>query len=152
MINVYEYIERKLAEQRIFDEINITLTKDGYGTAITVTNGDLPRRYMIYICKEKLRWYNFFHKLAVRHEIGHVIAQNKIDAGTFDKPLHEIQSHSFFRTMQITWYWNPLLRWIKRMLGFSLSIDYKKEDDYDETKYTHMDVEMFCDWYALFGE
>jgi len=111
-----------------------------------------------------LKTYNMFYAkkdltkavmLTIRHEIGHVIFDEMLDwsedGNDIKKMFQKIKKRKWFCRIQRVWYWNKFIRWIKRKCGFSTKLWYKKNDKYRSTEYIMSEVELFADWFAVYG-
>lgn len=116
-------------------------------------------KYTVHIPRKKLdRWGKWSQKTLL-HEIGHIVWNNAFYGGQYHKqvPLavsYMKEKEPRFCKWQRIWYWNKFLRWIKRVLGFAIKLEYGPDDLYDEKRsddFTCEDVELFCDYYAIHG-
>jgi len=113
--------------------------------------------YRMWVPQDKFFEFGKLDEAAMRHECGHVIFHYLYIQG--EGPITEILKHlkenrKWFVRLQRLWYWNPVVRFFKRRLGFSTKINYKPTDKYDgnlNSLFTRADNELFCDWYAKEG-
>ena len=89
-------------------------------------------------------------KKTLDHELGHAVFWHLRDSCRLRHYMNVIKERKVFCFLQKIWYWNPIIRRIKRLLGFSTKINYKKEDIY-YMNWTREENELFCDHYAWFG-
>ena len=111
------------------------------------------KHYFIDVPINKFFKLSFFGKLALRHEVGHVIFHylSAVDPVKLSAIVAKIRKRRIFAMIQRFWYWNKAVRFLKRCLGFSRKLGYKARDKYESTVFYRWENELYCDWFALAG-
>jgi len=111
--------------------------------------------YWVYVPVKKVRKrLSWATKLTLKHEYGHVVCEYlyRTKNSLLFEIMDRMRERKKFRRLQRFYYWNPVLRWFKRMLGFSSKISYKRDDHWEvealRTGLTREDNEFFCDCFA----
>jgi len=148
---IQEFIRNAIGYQ-LADKIEIKESKDGFYSRWIKPNGKF--HYELYVPANRSKLTRFT-KLTLLHEVAHVIF-NELFYSNHTKlvrVMDKILQHRMIYFLQGIWYWNPLLRKIKKKLGFSTTINYDRDDLYDieiSKMYTRRCNEYFCDYFALF--
>lgn len=151
-MEVKEFIQEALGKPRLWEQIEIADSTSGFSCHWIKDGGKY--KYVMYLPKNKQN-LSFANRLTILHEVGHIIFNDLFynEPTKLTKILDKMLQHRFCYFLQGVWYWNPMIRWFKRKLGFSTILTYSKKDLYDEKVsklYTRQDNEYFCDMFALF--
>lgn len=143
-----EYAEQTLRNEFHYIDVRMGLSKRGYFYTSQV-NEDRAVHYLYVPDRKHLGW---MEKKTLRHECGHIIMFELYlhDRDKLDRMLGAMKSQRTWCMFQRTWYWNPLLRWVRIKLGFSSKLDYRRGDE-SLIGYTHGDSELFADYFAMKG-
>lgn len=148
----YRYIEKTFKSMPVDVNFKVVNERDGFYYSTIFEDGD--RIYCIDIEDKRL---SLPVKLAIRHEVGHILLRELWikDEQTALDYVNEIERENrFFAFLQKIYYWNPVLRWLKRKAGFSSKITYTKNDiaySDGKVKITRRQDELAADHFAVLG-
>ena len=149
---IQEFIKEVIGDDELYNKIKIRTSSEGFYSRWIKPNGDF--QYEIFIPEDKMK-LKFATRLTILHEIGHILF-NQMFYNNHTKLLKimtNMHRRRMFHFFQGIWYWNPIIRFVKKKFGFSTTLHYTKSDLYDEvvsTYFTRGDNEFFCDYFALF--
>ena len=157
MEKIKDFVKYVLGDKRdkhgdlVFDKVQVIAAKEEGFHVDFVRRPEGGMGYNMHI-PSKFKSLGFFTRLTLRHEVAHIIFEEmyRLDLDGINQWMMMIEDHRLFMFVQNFWYWNRLLRWVKRKLGFSYNIQYDPDDYYDDNgAFTRRDNELFCDWFAI---
>lgn len=146
---VFEFILTVAREAGVPYTMAVTLDEEPNGFySNSKFQADMVKGWVIHAPKSTRRLSRAV-RLTLRHEVGHALFTYlwMKDEAVLQKAIAGIPW--WFRYLQRQYYWSPVLRLMKRTLGFSTKIRARAGDTIGEGPFKMWEMECFCDWFAV---
>jgi len=155
MCDIRCFVDTAINCKSISDRVELDISGDG-GFYVQWRVREGKYRYVMHVPENKTK-LGFATKKTLLHETGHILFNEMYiaDPANLLKVLSRMRKKRLFSLLQGWWYWNPVLRAIRIKLGFSVKLEYAKNDEYDDGSlapeyFTRGDNEFFCDYFAVY--